>query len=168
MPGIESVVGGYDLPGEPLAAEAERGDIEVLVTRGESREVFRAEAEKSHRRVQTAAVLWVVRVEMLLLQVDKRAGDLDQPLVKERVAVAALEPEVFEDVVRLVVAARVEAREVARVVRVERVAGGELADEGGDAVAFFHRAAGWWKTILPGMERDKKRLVFEVPAAGTP
>ena len=69
---------------------------------------------------------------------------------------------------RLVVAARVEAREVARVVRVERVAGGELADEGGDAVAFFNRAAGRWKTILPGMERDKKRLVFEVPAAGTP
>lgn len=141
-PRIPRVVGGRDFLRELHAAEEERGHIEVLVTRRERREVRRAELEQPHGGAQAASVLRVVRVEVLLLQMDERAGDLDQPFVEQGVAVAAAEPELLEDVVGLVVAARVEAREVARVVRIERRFGGRRADEGGDAFAFFHRAAG--------------------------
>ena len=170
LPRIARVVGGDDFLRELRAAEAERGDIEPEVARGEGREVFCAELEKPDGGAQAASVLGVERVVILLLQMDEGSGDLNEPFVEKRVAVAALEPEVFEDIVRLVVLGGIEAGEVAGVVRVERGrgAGAEATDEGGDAVAFFHRAAGGAKTILRGVVCDKKRLVLEASEAGTP
>ena len=168
MPRIVRVVRGCDFIRDLRAADEERADIKPKVPRSERHEVFCAELEKAHGGAEPRGVLRVVRVEMVLLQMDEGSGDLDEPFVKERVPVAALEPEVFEDIVRLVVLGRIEAGEVARVVRVGRGrgAGAEATDEGGDAVAFFHRTAGRWKTILPGMERDKINL-SAMPSFGT-
>jgi len=170
LPGIAGVVGGGDFFGELRAAGEERGDIEVEVARGVGREVLRAEVEEADGGTQAAAVLWVERVEVLLLQVDEGAGDLDEAFVKKGVFVPALEPEVFEDVVGLVILAGVEAGEKAGVVGIEggRGAGAELGDEGRDAVAFFHRAAGEGKTILRAVVYDKKRLVLEASGMGAP
>jgi hypothetical protein len=170
LPRVAAVVGGDDLRGDLRAADEERCDIQVQVARGEGGEVFRAELEEADGGAETAAVFGVERVEVLLLQVDEGAGDLDEAFVKERVSIAALEPEMFEDIVRLVVLARIEAGEEAGVVRIERQRGarGELADEGGDAVVFFHRAAGEGKTILRAVVRDKKRLVLEASGMDAP
>ena len=164
------VAGGDDFRGELGAAVAERGDIEVEVAGGEGGEVFCAELEEARGGAEAGGVFGVAGVEVVLLQVDVGAGDLDEGFVEKGVAVVAAEPEVFEDIVGLVVLGGVEAGEVAGVVRIERGRGlgGEGADEGGDAVAFFHRAAGLGKTILPGVVRDKKRLDFEVPEMGAP
>ena len=170
MPRIAREVGGGDFVRELRAVEEERGDIEPEVPGCEGREVFCAKAEEADSGAEAGGVLRVMRVEVLLLQMDEGSGDLDEPFVKERVAVAALEPEVFEDIVRLVVLAGIEAGEVARVVRVGRGrgAGAEATDEGGDAVAFFHRTAGGPETILLGVVCDKKRLVSEASGADAP
>ena len=168
VPRISLVAGGDDFRGELSAAVAKRGDIEVEVVGGEGGEVFCAELEEAGGGAEAGGVFGVAGVEVVLLQVDEGAGDLDEAFVEEGVAVVAAEPEVFEDIVGLVVLGGVEAGEVARVVRIERGCGrsGEGADEGGDAVAFFHRAAGGAKTILRGVVCDKKRLVLEASAAG--
>ena len=170
VPRIAGVVGGGDFLREFRAPEAERGDIEVQMARGEGREVLRAEEEEAHGGAEAASVLRVERVVVLLLQMDEGSGDLDETFVKERVRVVALEPEVFEDIVRLVILGRIEAGEVGRVVRIERQqgAGAGRADEGGDAVAFFHRTAGGPETILRGVVCDKKRLVSEASGADAP
>ncbi len=168
LPRVARVVGGGDFIREARAAEEQRGDIEAKVLRGVGREVLRAEAEEAHGWAEAASVLRVERVEVLFLQMDEGAGDLDQSFVEERVFVAAAEPEVFEDIVRLVVLAGIEAGEVARVVRIGGGSGAGWTDEGGDAVAFFHRAAGGPETILRGVVCDKKRLVLEASGAGAP
>ena len=167
LPRVARVFGGDDFFGERCAACEERGDIEAEVAWRKWREVFCAEGEKADGGAEPRGVLRVERVEVVLLQVDEGSGDLDEAFVKERVGVAALEPEVFEDIVGLVVLAGIEAGEVARVVRVEggRGAGGEATDEGGDAVAFFHGAAVGGKTILRGVVCDKKRLVLKASVA---
>ena len=168
LPGVAGVVGGGNFRGELCAAFAKRGDVELEVAGGERREVFCAELEEARGGAEAGGVFGVVRVEVVLLQVDEGSGDLDEAFVEKRVGVAALEPEVFEDIVGLVVLGGVEAGEVAGVMRIERGdrAGVDATDEGGDAVAFFHRAAGGAKTILRGVVCDKKRLVLEASAAG--
>ena len=59
-------------------------------------------------------------LQELLLQMDERARNLDEPLKKRVIFVAALKPEMLENVMRLVVLLRVEAGEKAFVMRVER------------------------------------------------
>ena len=80
---------------------------------------------------------------MLLLQMHKRSRDLDEPFEKGVVWPGGAQPELFEDIVGLVVFAAIEAREKSGVVRVEIEArgGGERFNVGGNAVAFFHRVA---------------------------
>ena len=167
LPRVARVVGGGDFGGERRAACEERGDIEPEMPRGKGREVFCAERKKADGGTEAASVFGVRRVKVLLLQMDEGSGDLDEAFVEKGVGVAAAEPEVFEDIVGLIVLGGIEAGEVARVVRVEggRGAGAEAADEGGDAVAFFHGTAVGGKTILRGVVCDKKRLVFEASDA---
>jgi hypothetical protein len=76
----------------------------------------------------------------------------------------------FEDIVRFVVLPRVEAGEVAQVVRIERVrrVGAELLHKGCDAVLFFHRARMAAKLSCPTLMRDKQRLTPQQPDPGSP
>ena len=55
--------------------------------------------------------------EVLLPQMHVGPGDLDQPLVEERIRIAAAEPEMLQHVVRFVVIAGIETGEVPRVLR---------------------------------------------------
>ena len=87
----------------------------------------------------------------LFAQVDERARELDQAFEKCVIFIAALQPEIFEDIVRFVILAEIEAREVALIARIERERGicAELLDEGGNAVALFHRAGKAAKLFCP-------------------
>jgi len=91
--------------------------------------------EEAGRRPQArgmGGVLWLLEVPA---QMDEGAGDLDEALEEGVVAVAGLQPEFFEDIVRLVVLAGIEAVEPCEVARVERESGAG----GGDGRLF----AGW-------------------------
>ena len=104
-------------------------------------------------------------MQELLLQVDERPRDLDQPLEKEMVVIPALEPEMLEHVVGFVVLLAVEAREIALITRIEREGGigVQLLDKGRNAVAFFHRAVlenGAGKLFCPASVSDKLRLTI--------
>src|ERR1017187_7051250 len=71
----------------------------------------------------------------IFLQMDKCAGQLNQPLVKRSVgSVFVLEPQIFEHVVRLVKKLAVETIEITEVMRVEFLFA-EGLDQGGDACA---------------------------------
>ena len=99
--------------------------------------------EQTHRRMQPPAILWMFRSRSLFLQMHKRPCKLNEPLEKGIVLVAPAQPQFFEHVMRFIIALRIEACEVASVMRVElRVAiDTEPGDKGGDTVSFFHRGA---------------------------
>jgi hypothetical protein len=82
----------------------------------------------------------MVGAEMLLAQVNEAAGELDEALVKQLVPVLALEPEMFEHVVRLVVFATIETNEVPGVAGMQAagLAGVQRADERFHAIELFH------------------------------
>lgn len=78
---------------------------------------------------------------MLFFQMHKRTSDLDEAFVEEVIAVGALEPEMFQNIMRLIVVAGVEAGEISGVAGMEVRGGGEGkgVDVGGNAIALFHR-----------------------------
>lgn len=85
------------------------GHGKALVRGGIAGEVCVRELKKSGGRAET-----------FLAQMDKRAGELDQPLVEKPIwAVAVSQPQLFEDVVRLEEFAPVETVEVTRVIRAQ-------------------------------------------------
>jgi hypothetical protein len=59
-------------------------------------------------------------MRILFLQMDKGPGDLNEALEKLVVFVATFQPEIFQDVVRLVVMLLVEARKIALVAGIQR------------------------------------------------
>jgi len=74
--------------------------------------------------------------QMVPLKMHKRPGELNQPLVKTSVyAVPILEPEMFENLVRLEIFPPVEQLEITGVMRVERSVP-ELTGHRGDAFSF--------------------------------
>src|SRR5262249_49557603 len=80
------------------------------------------------------------RPKPVLLQVHKRASELDQPLVEQIVRAApARQPELLQHVMRLVEKLLVEAMKVAGVMRVKQ-ATLALGDQGGDLRAFLAHA----------------------------
>ena len=78
------------------------------------------------------------RAEAIFLQMHERARELDQALVKISIhAVPIRQPQMFEDVVRLVKFLLVEQREITGVARVNARAG-KLPRQFGDAFVFAH------------------------------
>ena len=78
------------------------------------------------------------RSETIFLQMHKRACQLDKTLVKISIhSVTVGQPQMFEDVMRLVKFLLVEQREVAGIARVNAFAG-ELPRQFGDAFVFAH------------------------------
>lgn len=78
---------------------------------------------------------------MLFFQMHKRTSDLDEAFVEEVIAVGALEPEMFQNIMRLIVVAGVEAGEISGVTGMEVRGRGDRkgVDVGGNAIALFHR-----------------------------
>ena len=83
----------------------ERPKIEPVPLRTQRRQVLLRQAEQPHRRSQAAPMLRMRRMLKLLLQMDESAGGLDQPFEILRIVRSrrSLEPDLFEDIVRLVV-----------------------------------------------------------------
>lgn len=138
--GVEGELGGGE-GGSPLGNQ--RGDLgqvqpfEVWVVGGEA---GLGEAEEG-----------VGGTEAVLLQVDEGSGQLDQALVEFGDGLAALlQPEVFENVVRLVEVAPVEAGEPAGVAGVEAV--GVVDAQVGDAFGFGHGAGSGVGVAMPRRE----------------
>jgi len=135
-------IGGGDFVGEFGAEAAEGGDVEAEVARAVGGNVLDAAEEKADGGLKAAAVFWMIGVERLEFQVDEGAGDLDEAFVEGVVFIAALQPEMLEDIVGFVVFGGVEAGEIALVARIEAEpgVGAELFHVGIKTVAFFHRA----------------------------
>lgn len=141
VPGISRELRVDDLRCAEGAEPVEGLDIQVHVAGAEAFQVLHAEMEEPGGGAQAAAILRVPGTQELLLEMDKGPGDLDEALEEPVVLVVPLEPQVFEDVVRLIVTLLVEALEEAAVARMERfpVLNVELLGECRDALAFFHR-----------------------------
>ena len=59
--------------------------------------------KQAHGWLQSPAVLRMSRMLKLFFQMNESAGGLNQPLEIARIVCRCLEPDVFEDIVRLVV-----------------------------------------------------------------
>lgn len=97
----------------------QRFDIEPKMKRPEGIEIAHRSSEQTFRRAESRAIFRMLRPLELLSQVNEGACDLDQRLEKEMVAAFAFEPEIFEHIVRFVIALLVEALEERLVSRVE-------------------------------------------------
>lgn len=115
-------------------------DVESEVVRRVCRQVAAGKVEEARRRCQSASVDAVLRVGVVVAQVDETASELDQGFVVEMVGVGRCEPQVLEDVVGFVVVAAVEAGEVACVAWVpcRAASGRECGHVLLDSVRFFH------------------------------
>ena len=144
MPGIMGKAVGRDFGREPRARGAKRIDVELHITWAIGIEIACAQMEKPYCRPKPPSVLGMVGAEKLLLQMDKRAGDLDQALEKTMILVMALEPQVLEDVVGFIILPFIEAAKVALVTWMQRRTGfsPELLHKGANAFGFFHRREG--------------------------
>lgn len=106
-------------------------------------EVFFRQAKQPHRRVQAAAIRRMIRPGALFLQMDEGAGELDESLEKGVVAITSLQPEMLEDVMRLVVLLGVEAGEITEIARIIfRPVQPQGLHKGFHALGFFRRLRG--------------------------
>ena len=159
MPGILLEVGFDDLTHRPLTEGTYPSDIELKIYRAVWLDIPQSEAEKPYGRVESAAIFRMIRAEKLLLKVHKRTSYLNQPLEEQMVLIPALQPQMLQYVMRLVVLGGVEAGEVALIARIQRQPGicSELFYEGGNTVIFFHRAIRGAGTILRALVPDKSK-----------
>ena len=119
-------------------------DIEPTMTGREGSEIFRGKQEETTGRAQPPSMLRMRGMLVLELHVDEGAGQLDQPLVEAVIGSASsiLEPEMLEDIMRLVVELSVKALEVPEIAAVEfrgSTRGLQALHELPDAFRFFHR-----------------------------
>ena len=146
MPRVPGKMMRDDLGRDMRATPPQRRDIKREMGWLKRFEIGHAEMKEAHRRPKTPAVLGMIRSEKLFLQMDKRAGDLDQPFEETVILIAALQPEMFENIVRFVITLLIETAKVTQVMRIEPglssllPAKSELFNESDHAVCFFHAA----------------------------
>src|SRR5688572_4027611 len=125
-----------------IAKSDNRCDIEPQMQRGEERKIFARELKETAGGAQPRAILCMPRTRMLFFQMHKRTGQLNEALVKAMVRALRLQPQMLENIVRLVIVPTVKAREPASVTRVE--VGFRLSQVFHHALnpfVFFHRRA---------------------------
>ena len=117
------------------------------MTRRETRQILFRQLKEFDRRPQPAAVFRVRRVLEILLQMNKRAGCLDQPLKKIIVRRVGVEPNLLQHIVRFVITLLIPATKIGAVKRMIRhlvakidIVAFELADELRNPLAFIHEA----------------------------
>ena len=148
-----------DRAGQGFAKSAERVHIESQMARPVRLQIGEGEPKKANCWMQPAPIFRMFGTGGLFLEMDERAGDLDQPFEEGVVGIALAQPEVFKHIVRFVITLGVEAGEITSVTGIQRAIGlrRESADEGGNAVAFFHLAGLQRRIILRSVVRDKMR-----------
>ena len=138
----------FDLPFHLEAEGLKRLHIQTHVKRGVSGEIIRRELKEAGRRAGPSAVLWVSGPESLFLEMHESARDLDQPLKEAEIAClfigASLEPEIFQDIMGLIIKLLIEALEEAEIagvhlgVHLPVGSRAELGDKFGDPFGLFH------------------------------
>ncbi len=118
----------------------QRPDVQPHVARKITRQVFHAEAEEPRGGAEAPAILGMRGPEELFLEMDISARNLDEPLEKKVVFIPPAEPEMFEDIVRLVVALLVETGEETPVAWVQPILSGELSRKRGYTLSLGHFA----------------------------
>ncbi len=151
LPRVARKVRRHDLRREVAAHPHHRRDIEPQMHISVRFEIRRAQPQEPHRRTQPRRVFRMRWMEVLLLQMHKGPGHLDQPLEVEMITPFRPQPQMLEHIMRFVVLPRIEAREIAQILRRQptlRVSA-EGLDESGYTVSFFYRARAQRETNLP-------------------
>ena len=165
-PRIDLVVGLHNHTAMAIEHFSEFRQIELVPLRTQWSQVRFREAEEANSRAEAAAVFRVGGMFELFLQMDKSAGGLNQAFEILRVVGSShrLEPDLFEDIVRLIISLLVPAAKKSAVIRMigNRAAGFcLLASQGshelGNSLAFTH---GGRNLVAPAMMGKRARFTF--------
>ncbi len=156
---------GVDLPAEQTEKTF---DVESVPRRGEGREIFLRQTKQAHRWIHPPPVFRVGRPRMLLLQMDETTRGLDQPLEVIRLLRLRPQPEMLQDVVRVVVALLVPTAKKAHVAwmfrdpvdRFFRRRAAQFLDEPGNSLAFVHRELSFGSAVMTG-NRARNLFFFQ-------
>ena len=141
-PGVLGEVGFDEGGGGDLRGVADLREGDAFVMGGEGLQKFDGAEEEAGGGAEAASVDAVRGFAVMMLQMDEAAGELDEGFVKDVAFAVRTEPDVLEDVVRGVVAPRVEEPEVFEVARMPASARLEAGDLRGDLVVFAHGVLG--------------------------
>ena len=159
------MIGREDSGHLPLQQFSKSRDIKSMPRRAVGHEIFLRQSKQAHRRKHPPPVLWVSRPRMLLLQMHKATRGLDQPLEIIRVVRFRAQPEMFEDVVRFVVALLIPTAKKTHVTGMVRNLVGclfrrraaQLLDEPGNSLAFVHGELSFVSAVMTG---NRARSLF--------
>jgi len=144
MEGIDEEIGGFEQVKPVLDQGLDADQIQLLVESGELDEIGLGQLEQRGGGA-----------EAVLLQMDKSAGELDEALVKIAVdALAIRQPQVFQDVVRLVELLFVEEHKVSGIAGIHARAR-KLGGQFGHALTLF--AHGRSLSVLTGKTNNLKK-----------
>ncbi len=142
-----------------LRQQTNPGDIEAQVARAVGREILLREREESRCRAESAPVLRVPRAEVLFLQMDESARELDEALEKKVVRSRRAQPELLQHIVGFVILTGIEHAEPARVARMQvRFIAREVRQHGLNTFAFFHRGKSGGDYLPPRSARQARPL----------
>ncbi len=164
-PRIDPVVGLHNLTRMATEHFPECRQIERVPLRTQWREVLFREPKQPDRRSQPPSVFRMRRMFKLLFQMNKGPGGLDQTFEILRVIGSSrrLEPDLLENIVRLIVTLLVPATKKCAVIRVvgDGIAGGfglaafQRLHELGNSLAFAH---GGRNLVAPAMMGKRARF----------
>jgi len=140
-------------------------EIKAMPDRPERREISFREPKQPHRRIHPPPVLRMRRPRVLLLQMHEAAGCLDQAFEKIRILRFRLQPEMLEDVVRVIIALLIPAAEKTEIAwmlgnlarRPFRRRAAQLLHESGNSLAFAHEE---FSLVSAEMTGNRARIVF--------
>jgi hypothetical protein len=135
---------------------AEGFQIEVQMERAKWLEICKGKMKQPHRWAQTPPIFGMMRSEMLLLQMNKCSRSLDHPFVVSMVFIPASKPEMFQHIMRFVIALLIETDEITLVTRMQRklTVHRETRSKSGDALAFVHE---WHRSIADASATERIR-----------
>lgn len=86
-----------------FASPADIGHVEAVVRWRVLLQVCSGKGKQPSGRPETTAMFMMPGLLLLQLEMDEAARELDQPFIESVVVAGALEPEMLEDIVRLVI-----------------------------------------------------------------
>jgi len=166
-PWIDLMVGRHNQTHMATKHFPELRQIEVVPLCAQRRQIFFRKAEEANGRSQPASMLRMGRMFELFLQMDKSACGLNQPLEILRIVRGRrlLEPDLLENIMRLIVSPFVPAEEKSAIVRMigDGAAGSfrftacQRLHEFGNSLAFAHEGR---NLIAPAMMGKRARFTL--------
>ena len=142
IPGIEGIASLGQQFGKGRGQGERCRKIESVMTGGIRSKIFGSSEKKTPRRDESSAMFRMIGLGELQLEVDKTTSQLNEAFVEEVVwsLAATLEPEMFQNIMGLVIVQGIEVLKVTEIARVKKRAliKIERSDQGGDALCFFH------------------------------